>query len=120
MHAMSSSVLSKSAAEEKMNEFIAEKMDVYRSKLSASRSFRDSGNAGYAAVLERDAYVALGEAMHPIMDSTSPSHSGFKEWNTTDFNSHGGFPGTLESKSDLLDNPDLLDETIKRMQGAFN
>ena len=29
-----------------------------------------------------DAYVALGMAMHPLMDSTSPAHEGMQTWNS--------------------------------------
>lgn len=29
---------------------------------------------------DEKAYEALGMAMHPLMDATSPSHEGFQEW----------------------------------------
>jgi len=28
----------------------------------------------------QEAYEALGRALHPVMDSTSPSHEGFQAW----------------------------------------
>ena len=31
---------------------------------------------------EGKAYEALGMAMHPLMDATSPSHEGYQEWNS--------------------------------------
>jgi hypothetical protein len=37
-------------------------------------------NAFLANGQSEAAYFALGMALHPIMDSTSPSHSGFQGW----------------------------------------
>lgn len=41
---------------------------------------------------EKAAYFTLGEALHPLMDSTSPSHEGFQEWRglITPLNSYMG------------------------------
>jgi RHS repeat-associated protein len=73
-HAMSSPYYDKEHAEKYMNNFIEKKMNEYKTLMS-------QGN-------EEAAYFVLGEAMHPIMDSTSPSHTGFQEWR--------GLDGTIE------------------------
>ncbi len=49
-------------AESKMNEFISNEQNIF---------ITGEGDA---------ALEALGEAMHPLMDATSPSHEGFQEW----------------------------------------
>lgn len=64
-HAMSASGQDPKDAESKMNEFITEKTDEFVS---------GEGDA---------ALEALGEALHPVMDATSPSHEGFQVWNGT-------------------------------------
>jgi RHS repeat-associated protein len=66
MHAMRASGQSPQDAERMMNDFIKEKMREYKTLLS-------QGN-------EDKAYESLGMAMHPLMDATSPSHEGFREW----------------------------------------
>ena len=30
--------------------------------------------------LANDALTALGNALHPVMDSSSPAHAGFQQW----------------------------------------
>lgn len=49
-----------------MNEFLSKKLNEFVTK---------DGD---------EALSALGEALHPIMDSTSPSHRGFQEWEGVD------------------------------------
>ena len=118
MHAMSSSILSKSEAEEKMNAFVNYHLNLYRKNMESAKSYDAAGDSGRAAIFERDAYFSLGEALHPVMDSTSPAHSGFKEWHETNFNEHGNFPGSLESKDELLSHPDILNDTIEKMKDS--
>jgi hypothetical protein len=50
-----------------MNEFVHQKVNEYKTLLSQGKT--------------EEAYFRLGEAMHPLMDSTSPSHEGFQVWN---------------------------------------
>jgi RHS repeat-associated protein/uncharacterized repeat protein (TIGR01451 family) len=63
--------------------FISERMAVFN-------KFKDSASSA-----ERlKAYFALGEALHPVMDYTSPSHSGWQVWDPYDhpivsFQGHG-------------------------------
>lgn len=53
-------------ARNQMNKFIEEKVKEYKTLMSQGKT--------------EEAYFRLGEAMHPIMDSTSPSHEGFQVW----------------------------------------
>ena len=50
-------------AENKMNEFVTEKLVEF---IHSER--------------EDEAYFALGQALHPLMDLTSPAHTGFQPW----------------------------------------
>lgn len=65
-HAMRSPGQSAKEAEQLMNEFLNVKLNEFVTK---------DGD---------EALFALGEALHPIMDSTSPSHRGFQEWEGVD------------------------------------
>jgi RHS repeat-associated protein len=101
MHAMSSKVLDKEAACEKMKEFV----------FSEIKSARNSTNH----------FFAIGFALHAIMDSTSPVHSNFKKWQwDLQAVQHGGvFP--LFSKEDIGNlTEDVLNETVLRMINALN
>jgi RHS repeat-associated protein len=66
MHAMRAEGQSSQEAEKLMNNFIRQKVNEYKTLLSQGKT--------------DGAYEALGMAMHPIMDSTSPVHEEFKEW----------------------------------------
>ena len=66
-HAMRAPGQTSQEAERLMNSFIEQKIKEYKDLMSQGRT--------------GEAYFRLGEAMHPIMDSTSPSHRGFQEWN---------------------------------------
>jgi hypothetical protein len=46
--------------------FITQKMAEYKTLMNEGKTEK--------------AYEALGMAMHPLMDATSPSHEGFQEW----------------------------------------
>jgi hypothetical protein len=63
------------------------------------------------------AYQMLGQAMHPIMDSTSPAHKGFQEWHVSDSLSHGNFSLSIESEDHLT--PMALDETVQLMNSVM-
>lgn len=46
-------------------------------------NFIDSKLGEFVSSLNSDpdkAFTALGEALHPVMDATSPAHEGFQEW----------------------------------------
>jgi len=119
-HAMSSSVLSKFAACVQMNSFIARHLELYRQALIYSEVAGSQGNSAMKSFYERDAYFALGTALHPIMDSTSPAHSGFHKWEIygTEFYHHGDFGGSIEDRAALLKNKSLLGYTASLMQQA--
>lgn len=53
-------------ARSQMNNFVEEKVKEYKTLMSQGKT--------------EEAYSRLGEAMHPIMDSSSPSHEGFQVW----------------------------------------
>lgn len=62
--------------------------------------------------------MELGKGLHAVMDSTSPSHSGFQEWHMNDYSKHGAGASSMEDIGSL--NPDLMRETIARMNAALN
>jgi hypothetical protein len=68
------------------------------------------------------AYQALGQALHPVMDSTSPVHQGWQIWNPyanpSQIFDHGDMPGSQEMLGNLLDVDGLLEETIRRVNAA--
>jgi RHS repeat-associated protein len=72
--------------------------------------------------LQQLAYQSLGQALHPIMDSTSPSHSGWQVWNPlgniAQIFEHGDMPGSREMLGDLTD--PLLQETLRRIRAAMD
>ena len=69
MHSMRAPGQSREDAARKACDFIRQNLQIYR-------SLKDSG----IAKNKRVAYKALGEALHTVMDSTSPSHRGFRIW----------------------------------------
>jgi RHS repeat-associated protein len=66
MHAMRAPGQSPQDSEKMMNEFIKQKVSEYKRLMSKGKPDK--------------AYEALGMAMHPLMDATSPSHESFQEW----------------------------------------
>lgn len=66
MHAMRAPGQSPQDANRMMNDFINQKVSEYKASLAEGKTDK--------------AYEALGMAMHPLMDATSPSHEGFQEW----------------------------------------
>jgi RHS repeat-associated protein len=68
MHAMTAPGQSSQDAEKIMNNFIKQKVGEYKTLMSQGNSDK--------------AYEALGMAMHPLMDATSPSHEGMQTWNS--------------------------------------
>ena len=99
-----------SDARKKMCAFVKTHMAEYNS-LSHSSSPRDL----------YDAYYALGQALHPIMDSTSPAHVGWQPWGNPllppwwgEWGTHGDSANTLEGIGNLT--RALMQQTIDRIQ----
>lgn len=113
-HAMRAPYQSIADAQAKMCAFVANNLATYRAHQGSS-----DPNVQY------DAYYALGEAMHPIMDSTSPAHAGWQIWynpawpgNWGEIPNHGDSSTSLENLAHLT--PALLNETVARIQQALN
>lgn len=115
MHALTSSTIpDKNDACLKTKKFIEEKMKEF------DYWSRKGGWADYKA------YHALGMALHPVMDSTSPAHTGyqsFSPYSQNDVSKHGpdsvlriARPNSLEGLSDLLRDPGRMNDTIKLMK----
>lgn len=59
-------------------------------------------------------FFYLGQAMHPIMDESSPSHEGFKTWNGL-----GGVPELLEAGAHLIQDFNLFGKDDDKIQTAI-
>jgi RHS repeat-associated protein len=74
--------------------------------------------------MQQYALQSLGEALHPIMDSTSPAHAGWQVWNPgsnwSQILLHGNMPETLENLTILRMNTDILQETVQRIHAALD
>jgi len=109
MHAMRAPDQSIADAKRKTCEFIRVNMQVFRALQNSS-----------IAKNRRSAYLALGAALHAVMDSTSPSHRGFQIWNPAgspkdSFNNHGNnSPEDLDHLTDAL-----LAESIREIDAAM-
>ncbi len=60
-----------------------------------------------------------GAALHPVMDSTSPSHANFAIWSILDIAGifeHGDLPGSLEDMEAVIRDPDHAVRTIGLMK----
>lgn len=57
----------------------------------------------------------LWQARHPIMDSTSPAHEGFKEWKGLSHPIEAKKHRDLEKKI----SPEKLDETVKKVKDFY-
>jgi len=75
LHSMSSSIYSPSEAEKFTSYFVNAKVGEFK-KLMAEG-------------IAESAYFSLGEAMHALMDATSPAHEGFQKWELSDAVAHG-------------------------------
>ena len=97
-------------AQEKMCKFVSDNMAGYNG--GNQRNIKDP-------IL---AYRALGRALHPIMDSTSPAHSGWQIWynpvlHPSETIAHGDAHGSIEGVDALT--PALLQETLNRMRSVM-
>jgi hypothetical protein len=66
MHAMRAPGQTVEEAERLMNNFIRQQVADYKRLMAEGKT--------------EEAYFALGMAMHPLMDATSPAHEGMQEW----------------------------------------
>jgi uncharacterized protein RhaS with RHS repeats len=64
------------------------------------------------------AYYELGEAMHTVMDSTSPAHTEFQPWSPLHPSAHGNLPGSVEDLDHLTDA--LNQKTVDLMHAVIN
>ena len=65
-----------------------------------------------------DSCHARGQALHPVMDYTSPSHESFQKWHilaVSQYHKHGDFPGSEEDLKSLRSLPDTLSKTLREM-----
>ncbi len=76
----------------------------------------------YRAFLERGedekAYFELGMALHPIMDSTSPAHQGFQEWDH--FMNTTGYDLIKHSLQERSMSPEQLSKTLDLIKQALD
>lgn len=115
MHAESSAVLDPKTSCEMLNKLVKRYIDLYKLKMQQVENFRAKGQQAWADMYERDAYNTLGFALHPVMDSTSPVHSGFQLWKPRDFYKHGDFWASHEDLPYLLSHPEIVNETVELM-----
>jgi RHS repeat-associated protein len=111
-HAMRAPGQSVSDAKAKACQFIKRHLTEYRIALSSRRPG-----------IKRQAYVHLGMALHTIMDSTSPVHSGYKEWHISDAKQHGNFSSSQENwihYNDLKRTLDLIERALGGEECACN
>jgi RHS repeat-associated protein len=101
MHAMSSSAGNQEQAQQMMCNYVNAYMNAYR---------------GLASTDPDNAYFYLGMALHPVMDSTSPSHRGFQSWPNNVLR-HGDMPFSVE---DARATPPYLNQTVDLMNQALS
>lgn len=100
LHAMREVGQSPEDAKRKACDFIRDRLGKYQ-----------AGAASTDPEVRSSAYFALGEALHPVMDSTSPMHRGWQEWRMfRDGMKHGSGMGSREGLRNLT--PQLLRETL--------
>lgn len=113
IHAMSNALTNQSPEEATrlMNNYISQKANEYKTLLSQGKT--DA------------AYEALGMAMHPLMDATSPSHEGMQGWAGTFPVIDGTFikaieHGYLETEKVFNSNPDYSRRAVDSIKKLFD
>jgi RHS repeat-associated protein len=103
-HAMTDKGQSAADAKKKMCKFIKQNLDYYNKYKTTRHMY--------------SAYRALGRALHPIMDSTSPMHKDFQRWDlfSPDALNHGPLKYSLEDSDDL--SPSQLNDTANLIRDA--
>ena len=103
-HAMSIPDQTPIEAEAGMNKFIDDKINKYKLHMSKGDTDR--------------AYSELGQALHTIMDSTSPSHKGFQVWGK--YGEVENLESTVHVVREQYLNKNDRKITIDRMRNLFN
>ncbi len=102
MHGMRAPGQTEEEARNLMNKFIDEKVKEYKELMAQGR--------------QGEAYFRLGEAMHPLMDSTSPSHEGFQVWHSPWSSPRHAWDGyehrTRETMDVFNSNPRFMNRSI--------
>jgi len=109
VHAMRDFWQSPVEAKAKACKLIRDKMGEYVRLSDLARRWNDPK-------MRARALSALGQALHPVMDSTSPAHRGWRLWNPFDV------PGILSRSIETIDalTPALLAETVRRIRDVMN
>ena len=128
MHAMRTADQTEEEAEKLMWTFIREKYKTIREE--TAKYLRNPQKT----IFKLKSCFSRGMALHPVMDMTSPAHSGFKVWDPTDVAeallSHGdahdyliekigfslGIPHSHEDMETLNSMPTLKRTTVKAMR----
>jgi hypothetical protein len=107
MHGMSSDVLSKKDSQKKYCQYIKDMMAKYQSMLGANQNTA--------------AFWYLGRGLHAVMDSTSPAHSGFQKWSSSEVGRHGSkkMPWSKNSEEDIDTALKYRDLTLQKMKDAM-
>jgi len=87
-----------------MNDFIRQKVNEYKSLMRQVKT--------------DEAYFAMGMAMHPIMDSTSPSHEGMQEWKGINGPAELGEAGVHISQ-ELMISDERLSRTVNHLREFY-
>lgn len=107
VHAMRSPDQSAEAAAGLTVTFIAQKMAEYKRLMAVGQLSA--------------AYEALGMAMHPLMDATSPSHAGYQTWDSPYLHPIGAYNhGNRENKDVFNANPDYSKRAVDSVRGLYN
>src|SRR6266571_5679293 len=93
------------------SEYIRERLSEFNKFMTKANEYRERGVTGVAENFEAMAWRAYGEALHPIMDSTSPVHN--QVWRYGDRHRHGDYEQSQETRAIA---PQYRDETVRRMQ----
>ncbi|HEB56769.1 MAG TPA: hypothetical protein ENI98_10815 [Gammaproteobacteria bacterium] len=127
MHAMTSDAIpSKAEACRLANQYINQNLGYYNDLLSGSMTLNIGGHRGKnLRNTLYNPYFRLGMAMHTVMDNTSPAHTGFQAWDSSQIGRHGdNIPltpfgsQTEEDLNALLSRPDLIGQIVNNMSNA--
>jgi RHS repeat-associated protein len=105
MHGMSSGKMTPAEAKKAMCKYIKDHM-------GQAEDAKNNNDAHY--------WFYLGMALHPVMDSTSPAHEGFQQWNgvMADGSKHGPWPSSQENIS-VARQPGHTQRTTDAMRRAL-
>jgi RHS repeat-associated protein len=108
MHGMSAPGQSTKDAEVLFNAFLKKQADLYKENIS-----------GNYRLAEYTANYQLGKAMHAIMDTTSPSHSGFQVWNGLRHPIDGYIHVRKETKTVFNGNSAYMNNAVRLMRDYY-